>query len=587
SPSRNMSESNGNKGLYCNSPQGLLDSWKQQVEEKIREQFPKEKNSADDVPPVWCCLSSIFDRSRDEHGPCHLIYYTVGSIIYPKLKEKVSFDKIMKEVHDILGKALSNQKCKGVPGGTVEKLFELMKNRFPYTFTPGEIWKTSGNSKEVHCEGCTNYLRKLAEACKKVEKYCDNLMNSGECNGIARGQDQGSPEYLLQLIESLVLEPQSAEITKNEQQILKEADLRKLPSSKEFYNKFMERTDYCNDRTSALGVKSELKNNENIENSVEYIVEPLCYIAKMEYTHPLYTERCNFLYFWIGSLLPDNFQGSLFLNLINNIYIALQGLNVTDRCGLMYDNNISRSLFKQRRKIHDFTHDYEAIRAQLQRSGRRCDETYKKHLEDIKSAYKAVHEDCKDKPNDEYCVKFTSKYGEYSKQRELKFESKSECISPSTSGIRGESCSLGKETPKGTQIYKDVLLEFTPISTAHQGSYTNTSTMEENIITTTISSLLGYTPLSSWVRNSSRSRKKRTINYEFDTLTTEDHDTLTEYSQDNSSTIGFTEDNSTIYSEPSARPHPIGRQSPSSTRRGRANNNKNQQRRKNISYQNM
>ncbi|ANQ09994.1 KIR protein [Plasmodium coatneyi] len=271
---------------------------------------------------------------------------------------------------------------------------------------------------------------------------------------------------------------------------LGEANLKELPSSKNFYSKFQGNLNPCNGEPSVQGVKDYLEENMHLHAYADDIIRAWCYIAGMNQGNAFYKDRCNFLYYWIGSKIPKEQEGgSSFSDLMNELYTALRGLKVQNGCNVRSTDDISWDLFMKRKRVHDFTHDYDTIQEQLEGHEHNCDEAYYQNLQAILTAYNAIHKDCENKSNDEYCVKFTSEYGEYSKQRELKFESKTECLRDPPQGIKGNSCPLEQGSGNGTQIYKNVLLEFTAISTAHQGSYTSTSIMEDNIITAVYSAL--------------------------------------------------------------------------------------------------
>ncbi|CAA9991142.1 KIR protein [Plasmodium knowlesi strain H] len=356
---------------------------------------------------------------------------------------------------------------------------------------------------------------------------------------------------------------------------LGQGDLEKLPSQEYFYSKFKSAQDTCDGVTSARAVDDPLKGYDNLQNYWDHFVKAWCCMSKMEEgQQQLYEERCNFLYYYIGSLIPSTGAGGSFQEIMKKIYEGLSKIDIEDKCSSAY-TNIDRNLFMQRRKVHDFSYDYQIMKSLLAKNGNSCDGTYYKHLQDAVKAYNDV---CVNGGwrRDTYCNKFEEAVGGYEPAKVLQLTSKTETVPR-----------MGE--PSGnTILHRDVSLKFTYTSNAHEGYHTNASTMEDNIITAVYSSLgmmtlpmiafflykytslfdgIKNTFLSRGGRNNSNNRRGRRStmgrNQHFDDTFTENSmdfstkyltDTSTNLSSEVDSTMNLstasstaTEDNSAIY----------------------------------------
>ncbi|SBO20540.1 KIR protein [Plasmodium knowlesi strain H] len=257
---------------------------------------------------------------------------------------------------------------------------------------------------------------------------------------------------------------------------LGQGDLEKLPSQEYFYSKFKSAQDTCDGVTSARAVDDPLKGYDNLQNYWDHFVKAWCCMSKMEEgQQQLYEERCNFLYYYIGSLIPSTGAGGSFQEIMKKIYEGLSKIDIEDKCSSAY-TNIDRNLFMQRRKVHDFSYDYQIMKSLLAKNGNSCDGTYYKHLQDAVKAYNDV---CVNGGwrRDTYCNKFEEAVGGYEPAKVLQLTSKTETVPR-----------MGE--PSGnTILHRDVSLKFTYTSNAHEGYHTNASTMEDNIITAVYSSL--------------------------------------------------------------------------------------------------
>ncbi|CAA9990161.1 KIR protein [Plasmodium knowlesi strain H] len=416
-----MSESKGGgKELKCNKGRTDLETYKNQLEQKVRGISPNGKNAADDVPPIWCCLSETYDLTSDNYARCDLIYYIVGSIIYNNLTKKDSFDSIMKEVHDILGKELNNDQCTNVSNKDGKKLFGLMEKLSYYNLDPIHVWEVGeGDSEKVNCEGCANYLEELARACKEVETYCTDERNNGKCGEIELEKThQGSPGYLLQLIYNIIPELEAtleAEMTQE-----KHKCLRELPSDIE-HRTFSDIENHCTDvKGRSAGemkriLRGVLGESGSPWNCANQIIRGACYSQEMDGDSSPYGERCTPLYYYIGnviSTIPASVH--MFATLMKATYDKLKDINVGIKgaCTNLYEEDkIDKTTFENMKLIYDYSKDYKIIQkyAQIPQDGEySCTGHYSSYLDKVLLAYDYMEKQCPkgSENNKQWCQEF-------------------------------------------------------------------------------------------------------------------------------------------------------------------------------------
>ncbi|CAA9990301.1 KIR-like protein [Plasmodium knowlesi strain H] len=540
-----MSESKeGGKKLQCSQQAGLLRAYKSQLGQRIEEISSKDMNAADDVPPIWCCISGAYTEKIKGDGGCDLLYYAAGSLVFRNLVDKTSFDRIMEEVYEIVGQQLRTSECTIQTSASGKRLFELLAEPSISNLKHDGIWQTNEHSGNVSCEKCTNYLRELAKACRKVEKYCKDGDNTENCRDVAVGGNQGDPGYVAQLIETLIPElPVASEKTKNDQQGQEGEDtcLGKLPSE-EVYKKFSEAQDYCGSSSTGGDIRTVLGRILNEpstgSNYADQIIRGACYAngtAKESFRNG---ERCNALYYWVGNALSTTPKSVLhFKDLVDAAYDKFREFNVEKECTDIYPK-IDKDIFNNMKLIYDYSTDHAALKQYAQGSRDTespCIDNYYMYLEIVASAYRGMREYCgKSGAHVKCCENFRSMTAKHSLQELLQLKcslkNTSDCpTSIAPAAISGTLITAGLPA-LGYFLYKYDLL---PSSISNR-----------------LKSIVGG--------GSSRSRRVRSVRRNFDGSTADDASTVGSTLGDDS-TVDYStaEDVSTIYNdddEPPRRP---------------------------------
>ncbi|ANQ08458.1 KIR protein [Plasmodium coatneyi] len=136
---------------------------------------------------------------------------------------------------------------------------------------------------------------------------------------------------------------------------------------------------------------------------------------------PLYEQRCSFLFFWIGSKIKGDTDGSTFNNILTALCDALQNklTDVSDcsvACG-----GINYVNFKQRKEAYEYMYDHSYIKGEVDKYKSQCNKDCYEYIQGLVSNYEKVHTGCgSESPGEhDYCKKFEEKYREDSNPDKL------------------------------------------------------------------------------------------------------------------------------------------------------------------------
>ncbi|ANQ10913.1 KIR-like protein [Plasmodium coatneyi] len=202
---------------------------------------------------------------------------------------------------------------------------------------------------------------------------------------------------------------------------------RSFPSYKNFYEKFESSketkctdSDPCGREVETYGL-----NSRNLRRHEAKIKSALAYIYKEYRTNKKSpeSEARHFLYYWLGDKISKNAIEAKpnFHTAIRLICSAINSPPEKESCEIPCDNP-TEAIFPHRKKIFDYTYDYDTIEKDLQTDDSDCKGKWSSYLEEIDKACTAVRGDCTTKTNPgekEYCEKFEATYGVYCKAAKL------------------------------------------------------------------------------------------------------------------------------------------------------------------------
>ncbi|ANQ06159.1 KIR protein [Plasmodium coatneyi] len=487
-----MDGSHGSGKLSCSKRKDRLSRYGNILEQRV-EEIKNKDNLADDILHACCCLSDIYNESRDKYGPCHLIYYTVGSVLYGKLGNSVSFDQAMEKVQELLGFMLNGGQCKMEHSENGKKLFELMESQSSYNLSPEEMLQEGGNPKEVRCGRYVKYLEGIAKAAQMVKVHCRNEQNIEDCTGIADINNTHSPEYVAQLIDTLISEPQAAGITEKEQQILTEVDLEQLPS-KITYNKFengkgnlgegdddMEGTPLCKWETMQTKLKNALQtalsSYVDLQDDIENIAKGWCYLTNMESAKTVDNLAYYAFYYWLGDKIWKERGNSNFIsNVIKTIYDTLEEVFPSITYGRIC-TDVKKENFRLMKEAHEYIQDHDQLQTHLQGAKLHetpCDRGYHEHLENSYKAYEEIFKKCtQGTGGGDACFKQSQgicKDFEHKKLKELKCTlikepeaSRARNHAPSTKDATSRETNTSTPSPGGSTLVPTIMSTVLPM----------------------------------------------------------------------------------------------------------------------------
>ncbi|GAB69443.1 hypothetical protein PCYB_001910 [Plasmodium cynomolgi strain B] len=115
------------------------------------------------------------------------------------------------------------------------------------------------------------------------------------------------------------------------------------------------------DCTLKRSIESELQNHIYFGKHKKGIEKAWCRALTMRKDDSaLYSERCTFLYYWIGSKVKGAFNSSMFPTMTNVLYKYLQTYGFSGECTNIC-TNISEDLFTWGKKIFDYSHNHNTI----------------------------------------------------------------------------------------------------------------------------------------------------------------------------------------------------------------------------------
>ncbi|ANQ07531.1 Uncharacterized protein PCOAH_00019300 [Plasmodium coatneyi] len=289
------------------------------------------------------------------------------------------------------------------------------------------------------------------------------------------------------------------------------------------------------------------------------MVNAWCYVTnKLKEDKMNSGEYCLFLYFWIGNILVNRLSTVSFSEPMHTIYTELGKHVKGNDCTVVYNDN-NQTTFNQRKTAYEYLTDYGTIQQKLSGSHQLCNKDCSKYLEDSYAAYDKEYDGCTGQDRIPYCREFVGKDGKHQGTKLTKLT----CQVVNETQIQANMGGGGSSIP--TAIISSTLATTVGLPAAVAFFLYKYHLIPFGIKNT----LFGGNNNRNNNRSRNRRRERRSVDHHFDVST------------ENSSTFDST-DISTIGDWSTTSSSTINR-----TNRGRANNNKRQRRKANISYQNM
>ncbi|SBT59126.1 PIR Superfamily Protein [Plasmodium ovale wallikeri] len=184
--------------------------------------------------------------------------------------------------------------------------------------------------------------------------------------------------------------------------ILKKENLLRLPSIKH-YAEFDSFQEFCLNDIQDL--KSQLLQHFDGDTCVNNIVNALCNTTFIDKGKDECTERCEYLFFWIGDKLFDKKIKSSLYSEINNVLNSLlekEGSAHKCKCNFSYID-INEEKFKEIKEAYFYYKDYEEHEKWIPSYTNCCVRDYNTYLDKSSKTYNHIYETC-EKSSDTHCV---------------------------------------------------------------------------------------------------------------------------------------------------------------------------------------
>ncbi|CAI7724046.1 Plasmodium vivax Vir protein, putative [Plasmodium vivax] len=227
-------------------------------------------------------------------------------------------------------------------------------------------------------------------------------------------------------------------------------------NTKYYYDKLDKGWDICQNDAFYNKAKAEINRNDGLENDSDKILRALCYIYKNRLSDTLDSDKCNFLYFWLGTILMEKLiRKDFFHEIILKLFNILLDNNDHQICQLPHSFMLKKD-FNDIKTIFDCSEDYKSYITHLINPDNSCSNKYKSYLDTNINIYNRYYNECEVKQKGYvYCEAF-SKYFPHNKPNLLsKFNCSLELKEPVSEKLGGGDDtelvqSEGKESNRGS-----------------------------------------------------------------------------------------------------------------------------------------
>lgn len=169
---------------------------------------------------------------------------------------------------------------------------------------------------------------------------------------------------------------------------------------------------YCNEFDIVDSIHEGLYKYTDIQNVSYNLARALCTVSYIKDEDMSYTERCHFLYYWIGDTLYKYLKNEqLFSPIMDDLYNAINKFKVPNKCNIIY-HSISKDFFNKRKIVYDYIQNYRTIKQFLTDHSCSCNREYKSYISNSVRIYNDVYNTC-DGNSDTYCTKFQENFTKY------------------------------------------------------------------------------------------------------------------------------------------------------------------------------
>ncbi|SBS89546.1 PIR Superfamily Protein [Plasmodium ovale curtisi] len=183
--------------------------------------------------------------------------------------------------------------------------------------------------------------------------------------------------------------------------ILRNEDLERLPSLKH-YAKLNNCGDYC--FVSTTEFSSQLKQYIKSEPNITKILNVICDTSFKNKGDDC-TERCQYLFFWLGEILFGEFEDAKkFPQIINVLDSLFKRESSSSKCSCNFSyEDINKDHFNDIKSAYFYFKDYTELQQKINFYKKSCDNDYKTYVDNSSKKYSNVYDTC-EKGSDVHCT---------------------------------------------------------------------------------------------------------------------------------------------------------------------------------------
>ncbi|SBT53625.1 PIR Superfamily Protein [Plasmodium ovale wallikeri] len=172
------------------------------------------------------------------------------------------------------------------------------------------------------------------------------------------------------------------------------------------YRNLNQRRDRCT-WVNISSLQSQLNAQIGIKDLREQILDALCDTSFINNHTSECNERCDYLYYWLGSLLLTKLSDDVtFKNIIQIIGAGLNKLENETKCKCDFISDISIDLFKKMNIVFDYSKNFDSIKLALNDHNNTCNNIHHNYVNTAVGTYKEVNSLCVSDTSKRYCPQF-------------------------------------------------------------------------------------------------------------------------------------------------------------------------------------
>ncbi|ANQ09378.1 Kir protein [Plasmodium coatneyi] len=447
------------KGRKCHSGtegQSKYTQVKTEVEGllEVHTDITERVNVASKIVKNYCdaCMATNTRKRGHYFEPCYLFYYWLSKEMKSRKNTSSDFYEVMEKIYQKLKDFPCNNRCSTIYRPRSNTHFDESKTLFDfgYNYESLQLRKrpaTNGNlcwpQYKEHRDAAKTAHEQMVGICGGDETKCPQFMSAYKqyfqngqqeppplkCNSTNEVQAETESEGTHTSSSSEVKE--DSEDDENEDDLLEEGEveeegvlgveeLKNLPSYAQYYEKFEQGWNNCNDNGSGWPNQTEVKlvgGNANIqEDDAKKIVGALCYVDSMKSVPEANNKYCDFLYFWVGDMLWKKFtDGGSFLQAMKAVKKAMKDSYNYHKCSFKFSSKRSK-FFKYSKYLSDYYENRDFIGTKLKSGEEHCGNAYYEYLLRAQLAYDYVKNKCPNGNENGWCKEFEKMYGECKNQ---------------------------------------------------------------------------------------------------------------------------------------------------------------------------